>query len=99
MNNIAIMPYIGLHALQIQNVKRNVAKKVSINEINNEVIPPNSDVNDNDTLDNEKQKNIDINNTNTNTNIAATMNDSHNNIPVAINSSSITFGSEINNIE
>lgn len=94
MNNIAIMPYIGLHALQIQNVKRNVAKKVSINEINNEVIPPNSDVNDNNTLDNEKQKNIDINNTN----IAATMNDSHNNIPVAINSSSTTFGSEINNI-
>ena len=26
MNNLAIFPYIGLHALQIQNVKRNVAK-------------------------------------------------------------------------
>jgi hypothetical protein len=38
MNNIAISPYIGLHALQIQNVKRNTAKKVSINELNNEVI-------------------------------------------------------------
>jgi len=38
MNNIAVLPYIGLHALQIQNVKRNTAKKVSINEINNEVI-------------------------------------------------------------
>ena len=34
MNNIAVLPYIGLHALQIQNVKRNVAKKASINEIN-----------------------------------------------------------------
>ena len=38
MNNVAVLPYIGLHALQIQNVKRNVAKKVSINELNNEVI-------------------------------------------------------------
>lgn len=27
MNNIAISPYIGMHALQIQNVKRNVVKK------------------------------------------------------------------------
>jgi hypothetical protein len=38
MNNIAVLPYIGLHALQIQNIKRNTAKKVSINELNNEVI-------------------------------------------------------------
>ena len=34
MNNIAISPYIGMHALQIQNVKRNVVKKVSISELN-----------------------------------------------------------------
>lgn len=34
MNNIAVVPYIGMHALQIQNVKRNVAKKVSIDELN-----------------------------------------------------------------
>lgn len=34
MNNIAVLPYIGLHALQIQNVKRNVTKKASINELN-----------------------------------------------------------------
>ena len=39
MNNIAVLPYIGLHALQIQNVKRNTTKKVSINELNNQVIP------------------------------------------------------------
>jgi hypothetical protein len=38
MNNIAVLPYIGLHALQIQNVKRNTTKKVSINELNNQVI-------------------------------------------------------------
>lgn len=37
MNNLAILPYICLHALQLQNVKRNVAKKVSINELKNEV--------------------------------------------------------------
>jgi len=38
MNNIAISPYIGMHALQIQNVKRNVVKKASIDEINKPVI-------------------------------------------------------------
>ncbi len=38
MNNVAVLPYIGLHALQIQNVKRNVAKKVSINELNSNVV-------------------------------------------------------------
>ena len=36
MNNIAISPYIGLHALQIQNIKRNVVKKASIAELNKE---------------------------------------------------------------
>ena len=34
MNNIAVSPYIGMHALQIQNVKRNVVKKASIQELN-----------------------------------------------------------------
>jgi hypothetical protein len=34
MNNIAISPYIGMHALQIQNVKRDVVKKASISELN-----------------------------------------------------------------
>jgi hypothetical protein len=33
MNNIAITPYVALHALQIQNVKRNVVKKIDINEL------------------------------------------------------------------
>ncbi len=31
MNNIAISPYIGMHALQIQNVKRSVVKKAETN--------------------------------------------------------------------
>jgi hypothetical protein len=39
MNNAAIVPYIGMHALQIQNVKRNVVKKASIQELNNEPLP------------------------------------------------------------
>jgi hypothetical protein len=34
MNNIAVAPYIGMHALQIQNIKRNVVKKASIDELN-----------------------------------------------------------------
>jgi hypothetical protein len=49
MNNLAITPYIFLHALQIQNVKRNVAKKVSINELNNtthEFVNPLDDTNE-----------------------------------------------------
>ena len=36
MNNIAVTPYIGMHALQLQNVKRNTVKKVSIDALNNE---------------------------------------------------------------
>jgi len=38
MNNAAILPYIGMHALQIQNVKRNIVKKASITELNNEIV-------------------------------------------------------------
>ena len=34
MNNIAISPYIGMHALQIQNVKRESVKKMNIQELN-----------------------------------------------------------------
>jgi hypothetical protein len=38
MNNVAIVPYIGMHALQIQNIKRNIVKKASIDELNKTVI-------------------------------------------------------------
>jgi hypothetical protein len=38
MNNIAISPYIFMHALQIQNVKRQTNKKVTIDETKNEEI-------------------------------------------------------------
>ncbi len=36
MNNLAISPYIGLHILQIQNIKRNTIKNASINELKTE---------------------------------------------------------------
>ena len=36
MNNIAITPYVCLHALQIQNVKRNTEKTHNIRELNKE---------------------------------------------------------------
>jgi hypothetical protein len=45
MNNLAITPYICMHALQIQNVKRNLVKKVSITNLNNEII--HDDMNEN----------------------------------------------------
>ncbi len=48
MNNIAVSPYIGMHALQIQNIKRDVVKKVSIQELNVEHQPTNVEI-DNDT--------------------------------------------------
>lgn len=47
MNNIAVLPYISLHALQIQNIKRNVAKKANINELNNEIITNSTNLNTN----------------------------------------------------
>ena len=40
MNNLAVVPYIGMHALQIQNVKRNIVKKASVSELNHEIIQP-----------------------------------------------------------
>jgi hypothetical protein len=48
MNNVAVVPYIGMHALQIQNVKRNVVKKVSVDDINEELLRPPDVATDND---------------------------------------------------
>jgi hypothetical protein len=44
MNNAAILPHIAMHALQLQNIKREVVKKHDIQELNNPT--PNS-TNDN----------------------------------------------------
>ena len=34
MNNISIIPHIALYALQLQNIKHEVIKKIDINELN-----------------------------------------------------------------
>jgi len=75
MNNLAILPYICLHALQIQNVKRDVVKKVSINELNNEIIHPvdQTDLNNTeDTSHYEHNHQEEITNNNTNTALSST---------------------------
>jgi hypothetical protein len=54
MNNLSITPYICLHALQLQNVKRDIAKKVSINELNNQVI--NTTLNDEKVVEEDTNK-------------------------------------------
>ena len=95
MNNIAIIPYIGLHALQIQNVKRNVAKKVSINTLNNVYYGEKNNINNADNIDNiddidnnnEITKNIESNNLFSGTNIDE--------LPQPITSNNV-LGSEIN---
>ena len=40
MNNAAILPYVGMYALQIQNVKRDVVKKANISQLNQEIVQP-----------------------------------------------------------
>jgi hypothetical protein len=59
MNNLAILPYISLHALQIQNVKRNVVKKIDIKDLNksHDIVVP---------VDNEDLQNNNNNNNNNN---------------------------------
>ena len=42
MNNISIIPYIFMHLLQLQNVKRNVVKKIDINQLNEKNATPQS---------------------------------------------------------
>ena len=53
MNNIAISPYIGMHALQIQNIKRNVVKKACIDELNQ----PQNDITQDDITQNDITQN------------------------------------------
>lgn len=42
MNNAAIVPHIAMHALQLQNVKREVVKKHDIKDLNNKSSKPSS---------------------------------------------------------
>jgi hypothetical protein len=53
-----------MHALQIQNVKRNVVKKASIKELNTEIINP---IETQEELYNQDVNNIDMNNQDINT--------------------------------
>ena len=68
MNNLAIIPYIGMHALQIQNVKRDVVKKASINELNSEMNDSKVTANGNDVTNNNDSNNNGNNNETTYTN-------------------------------
>jgi hypothetical protein len=71
MNNLAILPYICMHALQIQNVKRNVAKKISIDNLNkneNEITVPVDKEDLSNTFNDGNHNNNNNNNMNTNNN-------------------------------
>jgi hypothetical protein len=96
MNNLAITPYIGLHALQLQNVKRNIVKKASIEELNNES-SINQNIVKNEVPESNPQLNsqLDLNSTsNSNSN-----NSNNSNIIIPepmLNNNDNNFGSEIN---
>jgi len=95
MNNIAVTPYICMHALQIQNVKRNIAKKASIQELNNEFI---NNVQTQEELNNVNSQINNNNNNNNNNNDNDNDNDTNqtmiDNLPQPINIDN-NIGSEI----
>jgi hypothetical protein len=99
MNNLAISPYIALHALQLQNVKRDVVKKVSIDELNIEIkenkmpdgtkTKPNINENNNTNVSENNNTNVSENN---NTNVSE-----NNNTNVSENNKNIHASSENKN--
>ena len=107
MNNAAILPYICMHALQLQNVKRNVVKKASITELNKEIITPQEQVNDfnnNNEFNNEfNNSNVEFNNNNefnSNVEFSNNIEFSNNNIELNDNmGTNINELPEINNID
>jgi hypothetical protein len=74
MNNAAITPHIFMYALQIQNVKRNVVKKVSIDILNKD----NKDINKNSVENINTNNNTDNNIHNTSDNNSISINNSIN---------------------
>jgi len=92
MNNLAIIPYVGMHALQIQNVKRNTVKKASINELNKETNNlENSSNQENDDNNNNNNNNDNNNNDNNNNNNDNNTGTDINNLPEpSINNMSIS---------
>jgi hypothetical protein len=57
MNNAAILPYVCMHALQLQNIKRNIVQKSSITELNKDVITTENNDNQIDNHNNEFNEN------------------------------------------
>lgn len=63
MNNLAILPQIAMYGLQIQNVKRNVAKKASLDELktktsSQEIITDINETNNENDNDNNNQQHL-----------------------------------------
>ena len=89
MNNLAISPYVGMHILQLQNIKRNTTKNAHINDLKIK--------NNNEDLDD-----LSVNNNNNNRESSVINNDDYKknnisdpNIPIPINENG-NIGSEIN---
>ena len=60
MNNLAILPQIAMYGLQIQNVKRNVARKASLDELktktsSHEIITDINEINNENDNDNNNE--------------------------------------------
>ena len=97
MNNLAITPYIGMHALQIQNVKRDVVKKASINELNSEM--NDSKVANDIGLNNNDNNNNDNNsNSNNNSNTETTYTNDSNDLTANKSNGNINAGTDISNL-
>ena len=99
INNLAISPYISMHILQIQNIKRNVTKKVPISELKNKKQDSNYD----EENENNKNSNIQSNNLETlsnsnsiNTHINTSKDIQGNTSIPEPNVTNENFGSEIN---
>jgi len=106
MNNLAISPYICLHALQIQNVKRDVVKKVDIKELNRNAVNNgnnnNNNVNNNNVNNNENNvnnNNSDNNKSQLNNQLNSQFNNSTNindlPQPSSLDDNNLNMGSEI----
>jgi hypothetical protein len=54
LNNLAISPYVFMHILQLQNIKRDVAKKISIDELKNKDNDKDSDNNSESEYENKE---------------------------------------------
>ena len=57
MNNLAISPYIGMHILQLQNIKRNTTKNAHLDEL--KIVTSEDNINNiNNNVDDIKNENV-----------------------------------------